>query len=433
MEEPVKIIDRDPEGFLDELARRKADDLDQVTASVAQIIARVRHDGDRALIEFSRRFDGVDLTAENLTVSRREVDRAVEDLDESLKEALSAAYRRICDYHRAGLPESWSITGADGETLGQRIGPVDSAAIYAPGGKAAYPSSVLMGVAAARTAGVERVVLLSPPAKDGTLNPAVLFAAGLGRVDEIYRVGGAQAVAAAAYGTATVRKVDVIAGPGNIYVTAAKKLVYGWVNIDMLAGPSEIVVIADETADPAWVAADMLSQAEHDQRAGCLLITTSRALAEKVQTQIELQLKSLPRAEIAREALRNFGAILLAGSLTEAAGLSNRFAPEHLELAVAEPDELLESINHAGAIFLGSLTPEAVGDYWAGPNHVLPTGGSARAFSPLDVEVFLKRSSLISFNRQAFEKALRPVTVMARSEGFEAHARSMEIRKETFK
>ena len=228
-----------------------------------------------------------------------------------------------------------------------------------------------------------------------------------------------------------MRKVDVIAGPGNIYVTAAKKLVYGIVNIDMLAGPSEILVIADETANPAWVAADMLSQAEHDQRAGCLLITTSRRLAEGVQKEIELQLTRLPRAEIAREALRNFGAILTARSLEEAAVLANRFAPEHLELAVNEPWELIGSIRHAGAIFLGSFTPEAVGDYWAGPNHVLPTGGSARAFSPLDVEVFLKRSSLICFNRQALGKAVQPVTVIARAEGFEGHARSMEIRKET--
>ena len=431
MKQPIKIIDRNQETFLDDLARRKADDLDEVTASVAEIIQQVRRNGDRALIELSRRFDGADLTPEGLLVPRREIRRAGKNLDDNLKKALSEAYQRICDYHRAGLPKSWSITGADGETLGQRISAVESAAVYAPGGQAAYPSSVLMGVAAARTAGVERVVLLSPPAKDGSVNPAVLFAAQLGEVEEIYRLGGAHAVAAAAYGTPTVRKVDVIAGPGNIYVTAAKKLVYGIVNIDMLAGPSEILVIADETANPAWVAADMLSQAEHDQRAGCLLITTSRRLAEGVQKEIELQLTRLPRAEIAREALRNFGAILTARSLEEAAVLANRFAPEHLELAVNEPWELIGSIRHAGAIFLGSFTPEAVGDYWAGPNHVLPTGGSARAFSPLDVEVFLKRSSLICFNRQALGKAVQPVTVIARAEGFEGHARSMEIRKET--
>jgi histidinol dehydrogenase len=431
MKQSIKIIDRNQETFLVDLARRKADDLDEVTASVTEIIQQVRRNGDRALIEFSRRFDGADLTPEGFLVPRREIRRADKNLDDNLKQALSEAYQRICDYHRFGLPKSWSITGADGEILGQQISAVESAAVYAPGGQAAYPSSVLMGVAAARTAGVERVVLLSPPAKDGSVSPAVLFAAPLGVVEEIYRLGGAHAVAAAAYGTSTVRKVDVIAGPGNIYVTAAKKLVYGIVNIDMLAGPSEILVIADETANPAWVAADMLSQAEHDQRAGCLLITTSRRLAEGVLKEIELQLTRLPRAEIAREALRNFGAILTARSLEEAAELANRFAPEHLELAVNEPWELIGSIRHAGAIFLGSFTPEAVGDYWAGPNHVLPTGGSARAFSPLDVEVFLKRSSLICFNRRALGKAVRPVTVIARAEGFEGHARSMEIRKET--
>jgi len=431
MEPTIKIIEKDAEAFLDELARRKSEDLDQVAAAVAEIIGRVRRDGDRALCEFSRRFDGIELTPEEFPVSREEIERAAGSLDEDLKEALSAAYRRVCDFHRAQLPGSWCSRGADGEILGQRVGAVESAAIYAPGGKAAYPSSVLMGVAAARTAGVERVVLLSPPAKEKTLNPAVLFAARLGGVEEIYRLGGAHAVAAAAYGTATVRRVEVIAGPGNIYVTAAKKLVYGTVNIDMLAGPSEILVIADQTADAAWVAADLLSQAEHDQRAGCLLVTTSASLAKKAQKEIELQLESLPRAGIAREALRLFGAILLTSSLEEAAALADKVAPEHLELAVAEPWELLGRIRHAGAIFLGSLTPEPVGDYWAGPNHVLPTGGSARAFSPLDVEVFLKRSSLVCFNRRAFDKALRPVTIMARAEGFEAHARSMEIRKET--
>jgi histidinol dehydrogenase len=429
--ELIKIIDKGQEAFLDELAQRKAEDLDQVVSYVANIIQQVRSDGDSALVEFSRRFDGVELAAEDFLVTEEEIEEAAGSLDPALKDALAAAWKRICDYHKAQMPESWIIKGADGEVLGQRINAVESAAVYAPGGKAAYPSSVLMGVAAARTAGVERVVLLSPPGKDGTLmNPAVLFAARLCGVSEIYRFGGAHSIAAAAYGTETVRKVDVIVGPGNIYVTAAKKLVYGAVNIDMLAGPSEILVIADETADPAWVAADMLSQAEHDQRAGCLLVTTSRSLAEEVQQELERQLAGLPKAEIAREAVDNFGAILLAGSLEEAAELSNRFAPEHLELLVADPWKLLDSIRHAGAIFLGPFTPEAVGDYWAGPNHVLPTGGSARVFSPLNVEVFLKRSSLICFNRQAFDKAASPVTLMARAEGLEAHARSVEIRKE---
>ncbi|MBN2287763.1 MAG: histidinol dehydrogenase [Candidatus Glassbacteria bacterium] len=429
----IELVLRDQEAFLDELSRRKAEDLDKATATVARIIRRVRFEGDRALVELGRLYDGVDLYPGSFLVAREEIERAAGRLDRALCDALSEAYSRICDYHRAQLPDSWSVRGPDGEIMGQRIGAVESAAVYAPGGKAAYPSSVLMGVAAARTAGVQRVVLLSPPSRDGGLNPAVLFAARLGGVAEIYRLGGAQAVAAAAYGTATVPRVDVIVGPGNIYVTTAKKLVYGTVNVDMLAGPSEILVIADRSADPAWVAADMLSQAEHDQRAGCLLLTNNLPLAEKVQKEIKKQLDTLPRAKIARKAVRKFGAIIFVPTLEKAAELANRIAPEHLELLVADPWDLLGRIRHAGAVFLGPFTPEAVGDYWAGPNHVLPTGGSARAFSPLSVEVFLKRSNLISFNRQAFDRAVGPVTLMARSEGFEGHARSMEIRRETRK
>ncbi|HUU30229.1 MAG TPA: histidinol dehydrogenase [archaeon] len=427
----IKIIQEKGEDFLADLARRKAEDLDRVTAEVSEIIRRVRKEGDRALVEFTRRFDKVSLAPERFRVTDQEIDRAESSLDTGLKKALSSAYKRICDYHGRQLANSWFTTGPDGEILGQRILPVESAAIYAPGGKAAYPSSVLMGAGAARTAGVKRLVLLSPPDPEGGINPAVLFAARtLGKVDEIYRLGGAHAIAAAAYGTESLRPVDVIAGPGNIYVTAAKKLVYGTVNIDMLAGPSEILVIADSSARPAWIAADLLSQAEHDERSACCLVTTSSDLAGRVQKELEAQLERLPKKEIAAQAIQNFGAILLARDLDEAAFLANLFAPEHLELLVADPWSLLGRIQNAGAVFLGPYTPEAVGDYWAGPNHVLPTGGSAKNFSPLGVEVFLKRSSLISFNRPAFERALKPVTLMARAEGLEAHARSMEIRKE---
>jgi histidinol dehydrogenase len=430
MKAKIMIVEKDPEGFLDELAARKAEDLDGVLPAVAEIIARVRRQGDKALVEYTRSFDRVEISPESFRVGKKEIEQAERQLEPELKEALEAAYSRICDYHRKQLANSWFVTGADGEILGQRIMPVESAAVYAPGGQAAYPSSVLMGLAAARTAGVKRVVLLSPPVQDAGMNPAVLFAAYLADVDEIYRIGGAQAIAAAAYGTESIPAVDVIAGPGNIYVTAAKKLVFGKVNIDMLAGPSEILVIADNTADPAWVAADMLSQAEHDQRAGCLLITTSRELARRVQDEISRQLGSLPKKDIASESIKNFSAVLLAGSLEQAAALANRFAPEHLELLVADPWALLGKIRNAGAVFLGPFTPEALGDYWAGPNHVLPTGGSARCFSPLVVQVFLKRSSIISYNREAFDKAAGPVAVIARAEGLEAHARSIEIRKE---
>lgn len=430
MNEKIRIIEKDAEGFLDELAALKAEDLDEVLPTVAEITGRVRREGDKALVEYTRRFDRVEISPDRFRVAKEEIEQAESLLEPELKEALKAAYGRICDYHRKQLTNSWFVTGADGEILGQRIMPVESAAVYAPGGKAAYPSSVLMGLGAARTAGVKRLVLLSPPDRDGGMNPAVLFAATLADADEIYRIGGAQAIAAAAYGTESIPAVDVIAGPGNIYVTAAKKLVFGSVNIDMLAGPSEILVIADNTANPAWAAADMLSQAEHDQRAGCLLITTSRELARQVQDEIARQLESLPKKEIAGESVKNFGAILLADSVDQAASLANRFAPEHLELLVADPWSLLGKIRNAGAVFLGPFSPEALGDYWAGPNHVLPTGGSARCFSPLGVHVFLKRSSIISFNRESFDKAVRPVTVIARAEGLEAHARSIEIRKE---
>jgi len=431
MNRVIKIIDSNEESFLDDLTRRKAEDLDRVLDDVARILRRVREGGDRALAELTLRFDGVKLSPRRFRVTEKEICQAEKALDRGLKEALSSAYSRIGDFHRRQLSGSWFTTGPEGEILGQRVLPVESAAIYAPGGKAAYPSSVLMGVAAARAAGVNRIVLFSPPDKKGALNQALLFAAGtLGQVKEIYRVGGAQAIAAAAYGTETIQPVNVIAGPGNIYVTAAKKLVYGTVNIDMLAGPSEILVIADNSANPSWVAADMLSQAEHDERAGCLLVTTGRELALNVQKEISRQLRTLPKKEIARKALENFSAIIIVQNLDQAVILANRFAPEHLELMAADPWSLLGRIRNAGAVFLGPYSPEAAGDYWAGPNHVLPTCGSAKSFSGLGVDIFLKKSSIISFTRTAFDQAVNPVTVIARAEGLEAHARSMEIRKE---
>ncbi|MCE5273278.1 histidinol dehydrogenase [bacterium] len=424
----LRIIETGQEEFLDELARRKADDLDRVSADAAAIVARVRQDGDRALTELTEKFDRVHLEPETFRVSRDEIDSAASGIDPQLARDLEAAYARILDYHRRQAPNSWFYTGADGEILGQRVLPVDSAAIYAPGGKAAYPSSVLMGAGAAVAAGVPRVVLLSPPDRQGGLNPAVLFCARLAGIEEVYRLGGAQAIAAAAYGTESVPAVDVIAGPGNIYVTAAKKLVFGKVGIDMLAGPSEVLVIADESPDPAWVAADLLSQAEHDERAGCILVTTSSALAEKVAAELQRRLEALPKAAIAAQAVENFSAALVARSMEHAAALANRFAPEHLEILTADPWAILGKIRHAGAVFLGPWSPEPVGDYWAGPNHVLPTGGSARVFSPLGVEVFLRRSSLIAFNREAFAAAAAPVARLARAEGLEAHARSVEAR-----
>ncbi len=425
----VPIVDKDQREFLAALTRKKSEDLDDVLLATAAITDKVRREGDRAVARFTLEFDKVTLSPDQFRVSDDEIGSAAATVPPELADALRAAYERITAYHRRQLDNSWFTTGDDGEILGQRITPVASAAIYAPGGKAAYPSSVLMGVAAARTAGVERIVLLTPAGGgEGTLNPVVLFCARLAGVEEIYRIGGAQAIAAAAYGTETIAPVDVIAGPGNIFVTAAKKLVFGTVNIDMLAGPSEILVIADNSANPAWVAADMLSQAEHDERAGAVLVTHSRGLAEKVERELSDQLAKLPRKDIAKKSLRSFGAILLAESMEEAVEFAARFAPEHLELLVEDPWGLLGRVRNAGAVFIGHYSPEAVGDYWAGPNHVLPTGGSARCFSPLGVQVFLKRTSIIAFNRAAFSKAAGPVAVMARAEGLEAHARSMEVR-----
>lgn len=426
----IRIVDSGQEEFLDRLAALKADDLDRISASVAEIISLVRRDGDRALTDLTEKYDGVRLSPDNFRVSAREIDSSRDQVSPALAADLDAAWGRILDYHARQMPQSWFNHGPDGEILGQRVTPVDAAAVYAPGGKAAYPSSVLMGVGAARAAGVKRIVVFSPPDREGTLNPAVLFCASLVGVTEVYRLGGAQAIAAAAFGTESVRPVDVIAGPGNIYVTAAKKLVFGRVNIDMLAGPSEVLVLADESADPGCVAADLLSQAEHDERAGCILVTTSRELAEKVARELESRLALLPKAGIARAAVKDFSALIVARDWKHAVELSNRFAPEHLEILTADPWSLLAGIRHAGAVFLGRWTPEPVGDYWAGPNHVLPTGGSARVFSPLGVEAFIKRSSIIAFNREAFRKALGPVTRMARAEGLEAHARSMEARQE---
>ena len=403
--QPVRIIDSGQLEFLAELAERKSDDLNSVLLTTAAITDAVRCEGDAAVVKFTKKFDKVELSPDKFRVSAEEIEQAASSVPPELASALEAAYKRITGYHRKQLTNSWFTTGEDGEILGQKVTPVASAAIYAPGGKAAYPSSVLMGVGAARTAGVERIVLLTPTGAEGVLNPAVLFCAKLAGVDEVYRIGGAQAIAAAAYGTETIAPVDVIAGPGNIYVTAAKKLVFGTVNIDMLAGPSEILVLADDSANPACVAADMLSQAEHDERAGAILVTTSRGLAEKVSEELGNQLAELPKKDIAGKSLDSYGAIILAGSLEEAVEYANTFAPEHMELLVEDPWGLLGSVKNAGAVFLGQYTPEPVGDYWAGPNHVLPTGGSARCFSPLGVNVFLKRTSIISFTEKAVRQS----------------------------
>jgi histidinol dehydrogenase len=398
-----------------------------VEETVAAIIADVRRRGDAALFDYTAKFDRLQLTPATMQVTPEEIDRALAAISQQSLDALKLAATRIADYHRKQKTETWLSTDEADVLVGQMVRPLDRVGIYVPGGKAAYPSSVLMNAVPAKVAGVAEVIMVVPM-PGGEVNPHVLAAAHLAGVDRIFKVGGAQAVAALAYGTETVPRVDKITGPGNIYVATAKKMVFGQVDIDMIAGPSEILVINDGSGDPAHIAADLLSQAEHDELASSVLVTTDEQMAAAVQQQVEVQLASLSRQAIARQSIDRYGAIVLARDLEAAIAFSNRIAPEHLELAVANPFEILPLIRHAGAIFMGHHTPEAAGDYLAGPNHTLPTGGTARFFSPLGVDDFVKKSSLVSFSRQGLERLGRDIIHIAELEGLEAHARSVAIR-----
>lgn len=397
------------------------------TKAVKSVIEQVRTEGDHALRLLTERFDGV--TLPSFTVSEEEKKEAYETISDRELSALRNAIRRIRAFHERQVRESWFFTEADGTILGQKITPLDSAGVYVPGGKAAYPSTIMMNVIPAQVAGVERIVMVSPPGKDGKLNSAVLVTAQELGVEEIFKIGGAQAIAALAYGTETVPAVDKITGPGNIYVALAKREVFGHVDIDMIAGPSEIVVLADETAPPEYVAADLLSQAEHDEMASSVLVTTSKTLAEKVKEEVKKQLATLPKKDIASSSLENYGAIYVASTLSEAVEAVNELAPEHLQVMTEKPEMLLGKIRHAGAIFLGNYSPEPVGDYFAGPNHILPTNGTARFSSPLTVDDFTKKSSIISYSKEAFGRDREDIMTIARLEGLEAHARSIEVRK----
>lgn len=399
-------------------------------ASVREIVQAVQRRGDAALLEFTQEFDGLTLEPEALRVTGAELDAAYQQIPKELLDAIRLAHRQIEAFHRQRVPKSWVQFGADGEVLGKRYTPVDRAGLYVPGGRAAYPSTVLMNAVPAKVAGVERIVITTPPGPDGSLNPAVLVAAQEAGIEEIYRVGGAQAIAALAYGTATIPKVDVISGPGNIYVTLAKKLVYGTVGIDSLAGPSEVLIIADHSANPAWVAADLLAQAEHDPLAAAILITPDAALASQVSLEVERQLSDHPRRLVTEKAIAHYGVAIVVDSLATAVQLSNQFAPEHLELEVEDPWALVEGIRHAGAIFVGSLTPEAIGDYVAGPNHTLPTSGAARYASALSVETFMKSSSLIEYTPASLQRVARSVDVLATAEGLASHAESVRLRQQ---
>jgi histidinol dehydrogenase len=412
---------------LDAIAgRTSSGKIQEASGQVEAILARVRQDGDLALLELTERFDGV--RPDPLRIPRHDLAAAWAGCPTPLQEALKLAHRRILDFHQRQKPQDISVVGVHGERLGRRWRPVERAGLYVPGGRAAYPSTVLMNAIPAKVAGVGRVVMVTPPGPGGMPDPTVLAAAQLAGVEEVYRVGGAQAIGALAYGTESIPAVDVISGPGNLYVTLAKKAVYGQVGIDSLAGPSEVLVIADHTATPDQVAADLLAQAEHDPLAAAILLTTSPTLAEAVPRAIEAQLVGHPRAEVSRAALRDWGLIVVCPSLEDAARLSDRFAPEHLELLVERPEPLAERIHHAGAIFLGGWSPEAVGDYLAGPNHTLPTAGTARFASALGVETFLRHTSLIQFNRQALEATGPAVVTLAESEGLHSHAESVRLR-----
>lgn len=398
-----------------------------VNETVAEIIAAVRARGDAALIDFTKEFDALDLSKGGIAVSKAEIDEACATADDETVEALEFAHERILDHHRRHLPASESYVDGAGVELGQRWSAVSSAGLYVPGGTASYPSSVLMNAVPAKVAGVTRLVMVVPSPR-GELNPLVLVAARLAGIDEIYRVGGAQAIAALAYGTKTIAPVAKIVGPGNAYVAAAKRQVFGQVGIDMIAGPSEVVVIADKENDPAWIASDLLAQAEHDVAAQSILITDDKPFADDVLAAVDSQLKTLPRAETARASWRDFGAVILVQGLDEAPALSDRLAPEHLEIAVEDADGLAAKVKDAGAIFVGRYTPEVIGDYVAGTNHVLPTARSARFASGLGVLDFMKRTSLLKLDAPAL-KALGPAAMkLARAEGLDAHRRSVGIR-----
>lgn len=399
---------------------------DTQRAAVLDILAQVKQNGDQAVLDYTARFDGIML--DSMRVSEAEFAEAQQNISPEVREAIEAAAVNIRDYHSRQMRQSWMTTKESGTMLGQLIRPLQRVGLYVPGGTAAYPSSVLMNAIPAQVAGVEEIEIVTPPGKDGKINPGVLVAAQTLGVTEIYKVGGAQAIAALTYGTETIKSVDKIVGPGNIYVALAKREVFGLVDIDMVAGPSEIVVLADNTANPGYVAADLLSQAEHDAMASSVLVTPSRTLAKAVQQEVEKQLAVLPRREIAEKSIRDHGAICIVDSLEQGIDVVNRLAPEHLEVIVKDAMEYVGKLKNAGAIFLGAYSSEPVGDYFAGPNHVLPTNGTARFSSPLNVDDFLKKTSLISYSRQDLLANGQKIVALARQEGLEAHARAIQIR-----
>lgn len=416
--------------ILENLLKRSPNSYGKFEASVAAILADVKEKGDEAVFDYTKRFDGADINAANIVVTKEEIYEAYSLVDEQLVEVIRKAFVNIREYHAKQKQYSWFDSTPNGTILGQKVTPLNRVGVYVPGGKAAYPSSVLMNIIPAKVAGVNQIIMTTPPGKDGRVNPGTLVAANEAGVDVIYKVGGAQAIAAMAYGTDSIRKVDKIVGPGNIYVALAKKAVYGHVSIDSIAGPSEILVIADETANPRYVAADLLSQAEHDEMASAILITTSEELADKVSKEIDSFVAELSRSEIISKSLENYGYILIARDIDEAVETANEIASEHLEIVTKDPFTVMTKIRNAGAIFLGEYSSEPLGDYFAGPNHVLPTNGTAKFFSPLGVDDFIKKSSIISYSREALEPIHEDIIKFANAERLTAHANSIKVRFE---
>ncbi|MBO4749809.1 MAG: histidinol dehydrogenase [Lachnospiraceae bacterium] len=426
----INLTKESKKNLLGDLLKRSPNQYGKYEATVNEILANVKENGDAAVFEYTKKFDRFDLTPENIRVTRAEIDEAYGKLDAKLIEVIRKSAENIRTFHSKQLRNSWFDAKPDGTILGMKITPIEKVGVYVPGGKAAYPSSVLMNVVPAKVAGVDRIIMTTPPGADGSVNPGTLVAADIAGVDEIYKVGGAQAIAAMAYGTASVPKVDKITGPGNIFVALAKKAVYGYVSIDSIAGPSEILVLADETANPRYVAADLLSQAEHDELASAILITTDRDLAEKVSKEVDGFTAVLERKEIIQKSLDNYGYILVAENMDDAIEAVNDIASEHLELLTKNPFDTMTKIRNAGAIFLGEYASEPLGDYFAGPNHILPTNGTAKFFSPVNVDDFIKKSSIISYSREALEKVSDDIQCFAKSEGLTAHANSIKVRFE---
>lgn len=425
----ISLTEETKKDILDNLLKRSPNSYGEYEEKVRAIIEEVRNKRDEALFSYTKMFDGVEMDSKHVLVTEKEIQEAYEQVDEKLLDVIRKAKNNIRKYHEKQMQNSW-FTSEDGIILGQKVTALQTAGVYVPGGKAVYPSSVLMNVLPAKVAGVDRIIMCTPPGKDGKVYPSTLVAAKEAGVDEIYKAGGAQAIAAMAFGTESIPKVDKIVGPGNIYVALAKKAVFGFVSIDSIAGPSEILVLADETANPRFVAADLLSQAEHDEMASAILITTSEALAQKVSDEVDQFVAKLSRKEIIQKSLDRYGYILVAKDMNEAIEATNAIASEHMEIVTKDPFHVMTKIRNAGAIFIGEYSSEPLGDYFAGPNHVLPTNGTAKFFSPLSVDDFIKKSSIISYSREALEKVHKDIEQFAECEQLTAHANSVRVRFE---